>query len=255
MRQFAAVFVHSAESNGFGHPAIQVERTPPAVTRETEHSDGVWGGALLSAAFAFGLILITCFPGPRHFEASQTPGQKRRTRVSRPTHPRNPLPWCCRHISVLLPASPGLAGSVAKQRSESGCASRFGHYPQGLPQRSLSVLNGFVRDQRHALHMPLRDGEHEFFPPASGRASRAAIPPASASTGRPASNARSEWARLGSHSHDFDSLRIPGGDAADQAATPHGHDKTVELGILLFELEADRGLAEQGFELIVGVHD
>ena len=29
VRQFAAVFVHSAESNGFGHPAIQVERTPP----------------------------------------------------------------------------------------------------------------------------------------------------------------------------------------------------------------------------------
>src|SRR5271165_2080007 len=58
---------------------------------------------------------------------------------------------------------------------------------------------------------------------------------------------------FGFDADDFDAAGIPGGDAADQAATSYGNEQSIELGELFFEFEADGGLAEKGFGLIEGV--
>jgi hypothetical protein len=77
------------------------------------------------------------------------------------------------------------------------------------------------------------------------------MPPASASTGRPAASARRRRLRL--DANDPDTAGIAGGDAPDQSAAADGHQQRVQPGQLLFELEADRALAEQRFPLIEGV--
>ena len=45
---------------------------------------------------------------------------------------------------------------------EGGCAAGFGDHPQHFPQCALGLLDGFVGNQQHTLHMRLGDGEHEF---------------------------------------------------------------------------------------------
>src|SRR6476620_690279 len=89
-----------------------------------------------------------------------------------------------------------------------------------------------------------------------GASESAAIPPASASTGRPASNAR---VRVGAASGSTPMILIlePYQAAMPPISPPPptATNKTVEPGSLLFKLLAHRTLAQQGFQLIVGVND
>src|SRR5947209_7570117 len=52
---------------------------------------------------------------------------------------------------------------------------------------------------------------------------------------------------------NFKFAGVPGGDTADEASATNANKKRIELRSLLFELDTERGLAEQRFELIVSV--
>ncbi len=53
---------------------------------------------------------------------------------------------------------------------------------------------------------------------------------------------------------DLDLAPVPRRDAPDQPASPDGHEEGVEGRRLGGELQPDRGLSEEGLELIEGVH-
>ena len=50
---------------------------------------------------------------------------------------------------------------------------------------------------------------------------------------------------------DFDPASVPGGDAADQAASADGNQQGIDSRVLLFELQSNGSLAEQRLGLIV----
>ena len=80
------------------------------------------------------------------------------------------------------------------------------------------------------------------------------MPPAGASTGRPAASAMlSVGASRGSTPIDLDAALVPGGDAADQPAAADRDQQRVEVGRLLLELEADAARAQHGLDLVEGV--
>ena len=91
-------------------------------------------------------------------------------------------------------------------------------------------------------------------PTRRGANKSAAIPPASASTGRPAQHRFGQGrGRFRLDADDPDASLIPGSDAADQPAAAHRDQQRIEVSGLLLELEADGALAEQGFALVKGV--
>src|SRR5271169_3325693 len=59
---------------------------------------------------------------------------------------------------------------------------------------------------------------------------------------------------FGLDANNFDAIRIPGRDAADQSTTTDSDQERVEIGGLLLELKPDGALTEQRLELIVGMH-
>ena len=131
--------------------------------------------------------------------------------------------------------------------------ARFRRYAQGLPQRYLRFSNSFIRHQYDALNELLCDGKHEISDPA--RRQR---------IGGDASGGRIDWlsglecAGQGGRGFGFDSddaaaAREPRRDSADQAASADRHQQRVVIRSLLFEFEADRALAQQGLDLLVGM--
>src|ERR1700683_2950546 len=92
-------------------------------------------------------------------------------------------------------------------------------------------------------------------PPRRGANESAAIPPASASTGRPASSAR---VSVGAFSGSTPTIlmrpwyqdEIP----AIKPPPPHGDEQRRKIGRLAFPLQAHRPLTEQGLDLIEGVN-
>ena len=81
------------------------------------------------------------------------------------------------------------------------------------------------------------------------------MPPAGASTGRPAASAVCRVGAVsGSTADDADAAGVPGGDAADQPAAADRHQQRVDLRRVGLDLEPDRALAEQRLRLVVGVH-
>ena len=66
-----------------------------------------------------------------------------------------------------------------------------------------------------------------------GASESAAMPPAGASTGRPAASAMLQRRRQpGLDADDLDAALVPGGDAADQAAAADRDQQRVEVGRL-----------------------
>ena len=141
-----------------------------------------------------------------------------------------------------------------QQGRESGRAARLGGNSQHLPKRLLRLLNGLVGYQQHALHVRLRDREHQFADPFWGqRIGRdAACFGIDGASCRPGPG--KGWRGFRFHADDLDSRVIPGGDAADQPASADRNQHGVDLWRLLFELQTDASLAEQRFRLIIGVH-
>src|SRR5579863_6193389 len=160
-------------------------------------------------------------------------------------------------ISTANQDADALAGlrlvTSGQQSCESGGAARFGDDSQSFPKKVLGFLNGVVGHKRHATDKFLRDGKHQRAnllgsEGISGDSSRGAVDGMSGLQGIVKSR-RS----LGLDANNFDLIRIPGGDAADEATTADGNQQGIEVGRLLLEFETNRGLAEQSFPLVIGV--
>src|SRR5882762_699463 len=134
--------------------------------------------------------------------------------------------------------------AAGEKRREGGCASGFGDDAQIFPKGPLRFPEGFVADQHRAADELLGDREYQFAHApgrqrVGGDAARFGIDRAACCKG-----AREGGSQFGLDPYNLDFSAIPGGDTGDQAAPSYGYQERVELRGLLFQLQADRGLAE-----------
>ena len=119
----------------------------------------------------------------------------------------------------------------------------------------LRPADRLVAHERHASHVRPCDREHQLADPAGGqRRVSAAMPPAGASTGRPAFSASVKvGADSGSTPTTVTAPAYHAADAAEQPAAADRHQHRVERR-LLREFHAERSLPEQRLGLIERVN-
>ena len=144
--------------------------------------------------------------------------------------------------------------AMRDERCECRSASRFGGQAKRLPKGELGLLDSVVGHENDLLNKALGDGEHEFAD-AFGRERIGGDSAGRAVDGMArAQGLRERGREFRFDTDDVDTARVPGGDAADKSTATDGDQQSVEVGELLFEFESDRALAEERFDLIVGVN-
>src|SRR6266478_12576 len=144
--------------------------------------------------------------------------------------------------------------AAGEERGESGGSAWFDDDAKHGPKHFLRAQNFFFRNENHIVYEFLREGKHEFADASwregvRGNSSGGAVHRASG-----AQSIRKSRSGLGLNADEFDLAGIPGGHAADQAAAANGDEQSIESRTLFLEFEADGSLAQQRFDLIVGVN-
>lgn len=143
--------------------------------------------------------------------------------------------------------------AVGEECGEGRCTPGFGNDAQDFPERFLGLLYFRIGNQEHLRHVALRDREHEL---ADAFRSQRVGGDSSGGTVYRAAGFEGIGQRGGGFRFDTDDFRaasIPGGHAAEEAATADGHQKNIQMRGLFFQFETDGALAEKRFDLIVGV--
>ena len=143
---------------------------------------------------------------------------------------------------------------AAEQRGEGRRAAGLGDEAQRRPRAPPARAGWRVAHQHDALDVRLGDREHQLAD--ALRRERVGRDPAGLGIDRLARRERLRQRRraLGLDPDDARLPRVPGRDAADEAAAAHRDQQRVEVRGLARQLEPERALAEQRLLLIEGMH-
>ena len=147
---------------------------------------------------------------------------------------------------------PGLI-TTRKKCCKGGSASRFGNYPQGLPESQLGAVDRVVGNQDYVVHVPLGDGVHERAD-ATGR-KQIRRDPTSRCINRLSSPERH---REGGGAYWFNfnhpnPTGKPSRNAGDKPTATDTDEERIDIPALFLDLQPDGSLAQQCFALVVGV--
>jgi hypothetical protein len=136
---------------------------------------------------------------------------------------------------------------------ESGSASRFGDYPQGLPQSQLSTLDLVVGHEDYVVHMPLYDGVNESPNPTWCEGIRGDTASRRIDRSSSFQRHRKRWRGFRFDANHPDLTAKPSRNAGDKPTAANGDEEGFDIRTLLLDLQPDGSLAQQCFALVVGV--